>query len=83
MFFKIEIGKMQFSNQANFTLAVPDSAYVSAFSVEVGGRLFEARIEPSDEGAEYIWWFIGIFWNLEKKSREKVKFCLAEFFLKF
>ena len=55
MFLKLEIGKMQFSNQANFTLAVPDSAYVSAFSVEVGGRLFEARIEPSDEGAEYFW----------------------------
>ena len=52
MFLKLEIGKMQFSNQANFTLAVPDSAYVSAFSVEVGGRLFEARIEPSDEGVE-------------------------------
>ena len=41
--------------QATFTLAVPDSAYVSAFSVEVGGRLFEARIGPSDEGAEYFW----------------------------
>jgi len=55
MFLKLEIGKMQFSNQANFTLAVPDSAFVSAFSVEVGGRLFEARIEPSDEGAQYFW----------------------------
>ena len=55
MFLKLEIGKMQFSNQANFTLAVPDSAYMSAFSVEVGGRLFEARIGPSDEGVEEFW----------------------------
>ena len=55
LFLELEIGKMHFSNQANFTLTVPDSAYVSAFSVEVGGRLFEARIEPSDEGVEEFW----------------------------